>query len=236
MAKYINLIKTSFLFLLFIFLLSFTNKQNNNRVVDKIKFERGEENFIKNSILEKLINKYNPTEFGDKINQVDLSYIETKLDNHTFIKKSEVYFTPEGVIHAKIIEENPIIRIQTPIKSFYLTEDEKAINLSSLYAAEVILAQGDIKKEEYSAICNLVKYINDDNLLKNHIIGIKKEGRNFYTFNTNLGSSIEFGALVKTKEKFNALLLFYDQYLSKIPTGTYKKISIRFNNQIIASK
>ena len=236
MSKYLNLIKTVLLLSAFVFLLSFTNKRNNERTVNKILFERDEENFIKNEVLEKVINKYSLSELGAKTNQVDLNFIEKKLDNYSFIKKAEIFTTPEGFIKAKITEEKPLVRIQTPVKEFYLTDESKAINTSKLYSADVMMVSGNVTKEEYVKLTQLVEYINDDNLLKNHIIGIKKEGRNFYTFMTNMEYAIEFGSLTKIAEKFSHLKLFYNQYLSKTPSGRYRKISVRFNNQIVAIK
>jgi cell division protein FtsQ len=236
MNKYLNLIKTVFLFSLFIFLLSFTNKRNNERVAKEMIFERDEQNFIKNQVLENLITSYNPVEFGDKIHLIDLFDLEKKLDNHAFIKKSEVYATPDGIIHTKITEEKPLIRVKTPQKEFYLTDENKAIPLSKLYSPEVLIIAGEIEQNEYKNICDLVKYVNEDNLLKNHIVGIRKAGKNFFIFMTDKEFEIEFGALVKKEEKFDNLKLFYTQYLGKLPSQTYKKISIRFNNQVIAVK
>lgn len=236
MSKYLIPIKTLMFLSAFVFLLSFTNKRNNERTVNKIFFERNEENFIKNEVLEKAINRYSLSELGAKTHQVDLNFIEKKLDNYSFIKKSEIYFTPEGYIKAKITEEKPVVRIKTPTKEFYLTDESKAINTSSLYSADVMMVSGNVTKEEYVKLTQLVEYINDDNLLRNHIIGIKKEGRNFYTFMTSMEYSIEFGSLTRISEKFGHLKLFYDQYLSKTPSGRYRKISVRFNNQIVAIK
>ncbi|MFA9289702.1 MAG: cell division protein FtsQ/DivIB [Solirubrobacteraceae bacterium] len=236
MIKYIILIKSIFFLLLFIFLFSFTHKRGSKKESTLVLIESNDQKYVKNKSIIEFIYRNNTLLYRKKLNKIDLLEIEKKLDNFNFIKKSEVFYLPNGNVYIKIKEENPILRIKTNRKEYYLTNENKTIALSSIFTPEVLIIEGKVKESEHEKLIQLLNYINDDNLLRTHIVGVKKGGENFYIFMTNMQHSIEFGSLYGFKEKFEKLKLFYNEYLNKQPVGKYKKISLRFNNQIVASK
>ena len=47
---------------------------------------------------------------------------------------------------------------------------------------------------------------------------------------------IELGTLNNFEQKLHNLKLFYDQYIDYIGTGDYEKLSLKFVNQVVATK
>ena len=76
-----------------------------------------------------------------------------------------------------------------------------------------------------------------DDLLKNHIIAIQKVGQRSFNLIVNTGNYyIELGTLNNFEQKLHNLKLFYNQYIDFIGTEDYEKLSLKFVNQVVATK
>lgn len=109
--------------------------------------------------------------------------------------------------------------------------------LSKLSSANVILVSGDVKPNEYEELSKFVQALKADDLLKNHIIAVQKVGQRSYNLIVNTGNYyIELGTLNNFEQKLHNLKLFYNQYIDYIGTGDYEKLSLKFVNQVVATK
>jgi cell division protein FtsQ len=109
--------------------------------------------------------------------------------------------------------------------------------LSKLNSATVILVKGDVSENEYDELSKFIAIINEDKLLKNHIIGIEKVGKKSFNLIVNRGNFyIELGTLNNFEKKLKNLKLFYEQYIDFVGTEDYEKLSLKFMNQVVATK
>jgi len=190
---------------------------------------------------ENLVNKSISNEHFDVknvlIGDLEIGNVESILEDNLFVKDAEVFKKVNGDLHIEIEQQSPIARIINDTEEYYLTEDLNKMPLSNLHSAEVILVGGNIVKEDFDGIKNIVDYLMADKLLKKHIIAIKKVRPNSFNLLINNGEYyIEFGDLTNIEDKFENLKLFYDQYLGKVGVNYYKSINLKFENQIVATK
>lgn len=223
-----------------IFLVSFSAKRHACKPIAGIDVEIDHESgkfFVNDSLVKKIVQGKQLNVQNVPLGNMDISRIEHILNRNSFIRKSQVYQDVDGVMKISIDQETPLARINTGVDEYYLSDELTKIPLSSLYAAEVLLVGGNIMDEDFEGLKNLVQYISADKLLKKHIIAVKKDKPNSFILLVNKGNYvIEFGELVRFKEKFDKLKLFYDQYLGKVGLNYYQKLNLRYKNQVVATK
>ncbi|TDM00535.1 MAG: hypothetical protein C4K58_04855 [Flavobacteriaceae bacterium] len=212
-----------------------------NRVVEpelKINLKnQGESYFVSQEIVQDILQKNHPDLFQSKTKDLDLRSIENTLDSGEQIKKAEVYLDKKGSLCADITQQVATARIKTSRNQYYLNPENETFGLSKNYSADVILVSGEIKPEDLKPLNELISFINEDNLLRKHIIGIEKTSPESFNLMVNLGAYIiVFGKLEDFEKKFEKLKLFYAQYLGQTGMSYYKKLDLTFDNQIVATK
>lgn len=234
------LVKTFLGILVLTFLVSFSAKRHACKPLTDIQIKVDHESgryFVNDSLVQKIVRGKQLRVQDTPLGNMDIAKIEYILNRNSFVQTSQIYQDINGVMKVQIQQEIPIARINTGADEYYLSEELTKIPLSNLYSAKVIMVGGTITEEDFEGLKKMTHYIMADKLLKKHIIAIKKEKPNSFILLINKGDYIiEFGELNNFQEKFDKLLLFYEQYLGKVGLNYYKKINLRFNNQIVATK
>lgn len=235
-----RLLKTALGISVLAFLVSFSAKRHACKPVSEIKIKVDHESgkyFVNDSLVRKIVDGKQLRVSFQALGNINVAKVEETLDRNSFVSKSQVFRDVDGVMKIQIHQETPVARINTGFNEFYLSEQLSEIPLSNLYAAEVLLAGGNIEESDYAGLKELSMFVSADKLLKKHIIAVKKEEPNSFILLVNKGDYvIEFGELKNIESKFEKLKLFYDEYLGKVGLNYYEKINLRFNNQIVATK
>lgn len=86
-------------------------------------------------------------------------------------------------------------------------------------------------------IVNLTHLINDDKLLKNHIIGMEKQSENSFILLVDDGSYVlDLGQLENLDRKLRNFKVFHQEFIENNAEMPYKKLSLKYSNQVVASK
>ncbi|MBQ0147573.1 MAG: cell division protein FtsQ [Flavobacteriaceae bacterium] len=227
-------------FIVLAFLVSFSIIQNATRPVKEVdvKFHASNSNyFLNDSIIKEIASKEDKDIMSLTLNELDIKKIEDKVAKSPYVDSVQVSKDVKGIIHFDIKTSIPIVRVNTPKGEFYLSEKGYKMPLSKLNAALVLLVSGDVQENEYEDLSKFVQTLQNDELFKNHIIGIEKIGKRSYNLIVNRGNFyIEFGTLNNFEKKLHNLKLFYDQYINFVGTDQYEKLSLKFVNQVVATK
>jgi len=225
---------------LLIGLISFTVIKNASRTVKKIDvaFVQPVDNyFINDESIREIINKDGKDILKQSLREVNVKEIEQKVSESPFVDSVQVSKDINGHLRLDIKANSAVARIKTLKNEFYLTTKGGKMPLSKLNSADVILVSGDVKPNEYEDLSKFVQALKADDLLKNHIIAIQKVGQRSFNLIVNTGNYyIELGTLNNFEQKLHNLKLFYNQYIDFIGTEDYEKLSLKFVNQVVATK
>ncbi|CVK15737.1 cell division protein FtsQ [Apibacter mensalis] len=234
-------IKISLLVILLGFMMKFAVRRHNEKNIDNVNIHIENSDyvhFITNAMITDIINQSSKN--GKKIikiKDIDISKTEKNLDTVPFISNSNVYIDLNGSININVGQKIPVARIKTPNEEFYLDQFGTKFPLSKNFSLPCLIVCGEIKAEEYKKLVKLTRLITEDDILKNHIISIDKDKKNNYNLLLNVtGGYIEYGDLKNNHQKLTNLKEFYKQYLDYVGFGVYKKISLKYDNQIVATK
>lgn len=224
---------------LVIFLYSFTGKRNLNRKITKAEVVFVGENqlFVKQQAVNKLLieNRQEPKTIA--IDALDLNKLEKTIDSHPLIDKSEVSVSVDGILKAVVKQKTPIARINGMGASFYVDYKGDKMPLSNNYTARVLLVSGEINDKNKDDLAKLFRVIYDDVFLKKNIIGMQiMPNGSVLMLNRNYNFKIDFGQLINVEQKFKNYKAFFQKVVLDSSIAEYKKIDLRFAEQVVCTK
>lgn len=246
-----------------LFLLGFTSSEQKKKVCTKvlIKIDRSDENhFVNVDDVFAMIAHEVDTSSKKLLLSIDTEKMEHQLGNHPSIANAEVYRTIDGALMVEIKQRKPIVRIfPRNGESFYMDHLGKLMPVSENFTARVLVANGYIN-EHYSKSYHLTakeiamndslakqSLLDDIFLFSDYIIKHPFWEAQIEQLYVNKESEIEliprvgnhtivFGDATRINEKFNNLMIFYNQGLNKTGWNEYSSINLKFKDQIICTK
>jgi len=212
-----------------------SNLKNNSRIINKIhvKIIPNSSYFISADSIRNTINKYILT-YKDSIS---LSEIEQEIDKNTYVEKSQVYMMIGQELNVDIKQKEPIARVITSDSIFYLDKNSNFMSLSKLKSSNVPLIFGFSEYSDLKYLTEISLIIKKDEFLNKNIsqIFIKDDQKIDLKMRGN-NTIIEFGNNNRLKNKIQNLKAFYNRAISKNEIDKYKKINLRFENQVVVVK
>lgn len=182
---------------------------------------------------------------GQPMSAVDLHRLEGLLENNVWIKDAQLYFDNKNVLNVTVTEREPIARIFTNSSgSFYIDRDFKKIPLSDRATAKVPVFTGypeKISKAKdsflISEITNIADFILGNSFWMSQVSQINMDADQKFEMIPVVGNhTVELGDGENMIPKFNRLMVFYRDVLSKTGFDKYASIDVRFAGQVVAVK
>ena len=232
-------IRLILMFSLVIFLYSFTSNRNNNRKLTKsvVVFVGEHAPYTNQETVNKLLIENNEGVSSIQKVNLDLNKLEKNLNAQEMIEKSDVYVSIDGVLKAVVRQKTPIARIFDNEGSFYIDYEGNRMPLSTNFTARVPLVSGGINKNNNEDLAQLLRIIHDDPFLKKNIIGIEiMPNGSLKMHNRNFDFQIDFGKLINMEHKFKNYKAFFQKAVLDSSLYKYKKIDLRFTEQVVCTK
>ena len=227
------------MFILVIFLFSFTAKRNSKRKLTRTEVVFVGENalFLKSETVNKLLIENNSNTETIRKDRLDLNKLEQVLNAQEMIEKADVYVSIDGVLKAVVKQKTPIARVFNDKGSFYIDSEGNTMPLSANFTARVPLVSGEINKKNNKDLFKLFKIIYDDAFLRKNIIGIQvMPNGSLLMLNRNYNYQIDFGGLMNVERKFQNYKAFFQKVSLDSTLSKYKKIDLRFTEQVVCTK
>ncbi len=232
-------IRLVLMFGLVIVLFSFTSNRNENRKLTKTKVVFVGENasFLKQETVNKLLIENNADASAIRKDKLDLNKLEKAVSSDPMVEKSEVFVTIDGVLKAVVKQKTPIVRVFDGKRSFYIDYKGNTMPLSANFTARVPLVLGVIRKQNSEALAELFRKIYDDEFLKKNIIAIQiMPNGSLKMLNRNFDYQIDFGGAKNVDAKFRNYKAFFQKAVVDSSLYKYRKIDLRFTQQVICTK
>ncbi len=234
-----NYIKGLLILGLVVFLYGFSMNKNSAKKVREIiiEFEEGNNLFMNDQIVNKLLIQNGRTVKNQAKSVIDLHLLETNVLSHPMVEDVAIYLTIDGLLKAEIKQRTPIARILSNTKSYYIDKQAKVMPLSENHSARVLLVSGDIKEADISEIHILVTTILKDEFLKKQLISIQKMPNNEFVLNTRVGNQkIFLGKIEDLNHKFKNLKSFFNKTMTDKTIENYIAINLKYSNQVVCTK
>ena len=232
-------IRLVLMFGVIIFLFSFASTRNGNRKLTGTKITFVEENnpFVKQETVNKLLIEKNGEALPIRKDKLDLNKLENAVNANQMIEKSDVFVTIDGVLKAVVKQKTPIARVFDGRSSFYIDYKGSTMPLSANFTARVPLVFGIINQKNKEALVVLFRKIYDDEFLKKNIIAIQiMSNGSLKMLNRNFDFQIDFGGTINVNQKINNYKAFFQKAIVDSSLYKYKKIDLRFTDQVVCTK
>ncbi len=239
LKRYIKLILPLILLGFLTFLYSFSSDRNSRKKIVKVEveFEAGNNHFLTHQMVSKLLIQNQQTVKNQPKRALDLHGLEQKVLLNPYVEEAIVFTTINGELKIVIKQREPIARILDKLTSYYIDKEGVKIPLSQNFSARVPLVSGVTLDKEIKEITQLINKIRVDNFLKKEVIGIQKSDKNEYVFNVRSGNyKIEFGKFINADVKFRKLKAFYNKAYADKTINKYRKINVKYHNQVVCTK
>lgn len=263
MKKILNISIWTTLLLGTLVLLGFSKHRQSEMPCRKIiiNIDRSENNFFVNEEdIFSMVYHEMDTNLNRPISIINTEKIEKQLNNHPSIANAEVYKSIDGELMIDVEQRKPIIRVfNLSGDSYYLDENGKLMPPSEKFTARVMVANGYLfesyeKVYQYNAreiagndslasrsrlddIFLFADYINKHPFWQAQIEQLYVNKDFEIELIPRVGNhTIVFGDASGLNEKFNKLMIFYNQGLNKTGWNEYSTINLKFKDQIICTK
>lgn len=211
----------------------------------RIVIPEGTPRFLTEKEIELMVKKADPKLFERTLEDINANLLEEKLEKAAEIENAEIYryisgdrMDFKGHLTVEVYQRNPILRVRNSSADYYMDGDGVRIPASLKFAAHVLLVTGNVdEKYVRNELIPMVKFIKESKFWNAQIKQIDVSGAGEINMIPLLGDQlIEFGDASDYKEKFRNLKALYDQAFSEFGWNRYKKISLKYKNQVVCTK
>jgi cell division protein FtsQ len=188
---------------------------------------------------------------GMSFSEINLKGLEKRVLKNRLINKCEVFRDLSGNLVVSIEQQRPLGRLIATIpieeqtlsasQGGYLTETGDIVPLSGRFAARTVLLSGsffdksqNLKSLNGQKLIAFLKNLQQNPFWKAQVTEVIVAKDNELTLVPQVGQhQIEFGVPEDTEVKFEKLKIFYKTILPLKGWDKYKRVSVKFKNQIV---
>lgn len=184
---------------------------------------------------------------GKELDLIDLHNLETEIAQNIWVRKAELFFDNNLVLHVNVAEKEPVARVFTETgTSFYIDSSGGRLPLSPKMSVqlpvftsfpEVNGVWNSIDSTLVQDVKKISAYILHDPFWMAQVAQISCEKDGNFELVPMLGNHrIIFGDGADYENKFRRLFLFYKNVLSVAGLDKYAIINVAYSNQVVATK
>jgi cell division protein FtsQ len=182
---------------------------------------------------------------GRVMAEVNLQKLEALLEANVWVKDAELFFDNNAMLRVNIEEREPVARIFTQEgNSFYIDAAGKQLPLSNRAQVQLPIFTGYPAEKVRTADSSMLRqirelslYIAADSFWAAQIAQVDITAQRTFELVPVIGNHIvQIGDGNNCAEKFNRLLLFYQQVAAKAGMDKYSVVNVQYKQQVIGTK
>ena len=216
-------------------IIGFSYWRNKKRLIkiDEIVFISGSPKFLNYELINKLL-EIELDKISESKESINLTSLESFFETNPYIYNAELYYYPNGSLGISIKEEEPELKIISDT-IFYFNYEGFKVPVSKKYKPDLPIFIGNPEKSKIKELLFLVSDFKKDYFLKKELKTIRHESNSYYIKLNSFDFEVEFGSINNLEEKIKKLKVFSAFYNSMKTKSNYKKISLKYNKQVVAS-
>jgi len=188
--------------------------------------------FIDEKDVREIVRKSNPSGI---VGEINIPELEKKLNSLPAVDSANVYLNLNGNLNLDIKQKVPAFRLTKGDEDFYVDENGVEFPISKNYSFPCMLVSGNVPREDYTSIAELVQTIEKDPFGKKFFIGSSKE-KGGYNLLTRQGNyKVEIGDLDNIPLKVKGFKAFVEKFLVYQQPEKYTRVSVKYSNQIVTT-
>lgn len=175
---------------------------------------------------------------GLPIDQLDTRRISTYLNRLNMFESVNCMVSASGRLCIDVVPMVPVMRVFSGDKSYYINKDGKRIDSNAEFFSDVPVVTGNFKGNFRPIdVLPLVRFVTRDPVMRDLTAMISaQDSRNLFIVPRITGHVVNFGDTTRLEEKRDALQLFYRRVMPYKGWENYDTISVKFRNQIVATR
>lgn len=226
--------------------LGFTHAERKALVVNDIQVKYNDDyRFVSEKEIKQIVLNSFKSLHGSLLDTVNIQQIENKVEENAWVKKAEVYkgyalgdsVYLGGRIVIKIIQETPVLRVVDENGGFYLNNLGKKLPVSLYHTQKVMVVSGSVTDSVLiSDVLPFVNRINANEFWKSLFMQVHVKIGGELVLIPRIGNhQIEFGYPDNVDQKLRNLKLVYTKGFTSSDFDKYKKVSLKYNNQVVCT-
>ncbi|MCK7559588.1 hypothetical protein MKQ70_33420 [Chitinophaga sedimenti] len=184
---------------------------------------------------------------GQPISDINIAALEKLVTRDPWVKSADIFIDNDNRLTVDVRQRDPLARVFTFTgNSFYLDDEGGRIPVSDRHSARVPVFTGfpsdgaTLTKSDSllsAQISDLAGYIMKDTFWLAQVEQVVITEDKKFEIIPKLGDHvIEFGQGTDVAKKFDKLLIFYREGLSKVGWNTYTRINIAYEDQVVGTR
>ena len=171
----------------------------------------------------------------ESVNTYDVRQFLSRFSN---FENVDCVITTDGKLKVSVIPMIPEIRVFSPMGSYYINKDGKYIASNAEFYVDVPIVKGVFtNKLPAMYVLPVTRFIESDPVLSELVAMIEMiDEDNIILIPKIQGHVINFGDTTRLQEKKRALMTMYNKIMPYKGWNEYDTISVRFRNQIVATR
>jgi cell division protein FtsQ len=227
--------------------LSYASEQRKKAVCTGVDvFFKGDEQFIPKSEIENIVYNSVSGLKSCKLKTLNTEKIEANIEKHSWVKNAEVFIGYQrqdknffaGRLKVFIEQREPLFRVMTNDGGYYVDTEGIRMPFSTIGTANVVVCSGRITNAMIKGeLKDFINYIDDKPFWKAQIEQVFVKANGEYVLVPRLGGHlIEIGKVENLDKKFRNLLAIYNKWIDDGGWEKYRKVSVKFDNQIVCTR
>lgn len=240
------------------FAIDFNNSVDCQAVEVEVAYQNGLK-FVDEEAILAIVKREYGTLKGKVVSQIHLGSIEKAVLNNPFVQSVNVYKTIGGKVKLEVKQREPLVRVfNMRGEDFYIDRQGFMMPVSNVYTARVPVVTGYIKagyapsmnlsldyepnevalsERVIKDIYQLGRFIENDAFWSAwfHQIYVNPSGE-FELVSRCGNHMVELGTLEHLESRMAKLMVFYLNGLPKAGWQKYRRINLKYKNQIVCSK
>lgn len=216
--------------------------------VEVVPLSSGDKLISERDVRQALLASFGNTLEGTELGRLEVERMERVLEGDPFVLDAEAYIDQKNVLHVRIKQREPLLRIlDNNGGNYYLDQEGAKMPPSPNFAAHVLVATGNVapytpefmkkKKNTLKDLFTLTQTLQADEFFASFIQQIHVSNTGEFTLVPLVGDqNIVLGTARKLDDKLRRLKIFYKEGMPYSGWRKYESINLKYNGQVVCRK